>query len=379
MKNFFVSLLIGGLVACGFLASCHNSSAVNSHIVGEGDTIPFAHATLLRMIRHKDFIEVQIKNPSDTSHLIGHYALVTDSIASRQVPAGITPISVPLRNSIVFAGIHGALINELGKGDIIRGMCDVKYIFDEQLLHALRADRIKDCGKNTSPNIERIISIHPDAVMMSVYEGCFDRQKIEKKGIPVIGMMEFMEPTPLARAEWMRLIGYLVGAEERADSLFRDTEKDYLSLAANASQSGTKPKVIFDRPYGNSWYVSGDESSTGRLVSDAGGRNPFPLPGKEGALPISKEEMLSKGGDAHFWFIRHAGEQISYDGLKSEDNLFSVFRPYKEHKIYVADTSKSRIFEDAAFHPQWILADMISILHPECHITPIKKYYIPLQ
>ena len=89
--------------------------------------------------------------------------------------------------------------------------------------------------------------------------------------------------------------------------------------------------------------------------------------------------MLSKGGDADFWFIRHAGEQISYDGLKSEDNLFSVFRPYKEHKIYVADTSKSRIFEDAAFHPQWILADMISILHPECHITPIKRYYIPLQ
>lgn len=377
MKKKILSLLIAVASMGGCLSSCGKASGEAVDSTGGGDTIPLAHAGLLTLIDHHDYKEAVIRNPWDSTGVLRRYALVEgDSIPD--VPSDMTVLKIPLKNTVVFSGVHASLINELGRGEEIRGMCDVNYVFDSELLHWIRADRIKDCGKNTAPDMERILALRPGGVLLSPYEGSADISKFDKLGIPVVECVDYMEPTPLGRAEWMKFYGILYGAEAKADSLFESTEREYSDMVNLTSLTENHPAVLFDRPYGNAWYVPGKYSTTGRFIEDAGGSNPFGHLFTSGAEPLSREQVLSIAGDAPIWLIRHAGENLSYSSLGSSDKIFPGIEAFRQKNVYGSDTSTTHVFEDAAFHPQWLLADMISIIHPELGINPTKRYYTPL-
>ena len=354
------------------LQSCSNGSS--SHLE-EGSEIEMHHAVNIKMTEHDGFTSVTIRNPWDTTRIMQKLILLDKDGIAPSADSQTTIVTVPLERTVVFSSVHASLMSELGVGNALSGVCDVDYITDPEVRSGVAERRIADCGNSMQPNVEKIIGLLPQAVLLSPYDDGSGNGKLEHLGIPLIQCADYMEPTPLGRAEWMRFYGRLFGAGERSDSLFAETEREYSDLKDNAAVSSTRPKVIFDRVYGQAWDMPGPKSALGTLVKDAGGRLPFednPTPGR---ITKSQEAMLMEAGDADIWLIRHADEPLTLSSLKADREIYTKFKAYKEGNVYGCPTISTNVFDDMAFHPQWLLGDVISVLHPESGVVPMKRYF----
>ncbi|MDE7180317.1 MAG: ABC transporter substrate-binding protein [Muribaculaceae bacterium] len=343
----------------------------------EGRRVEMRHAQLLRIIEADDATTlVEIVNPWDTTKFLGKYALIE---RGKETPTSIPDvymrINVPLERSVVYSGLHSSVIAELGGIGQVNGVCDVAYISDSLTSERVSNGKIIDCGSNYSPNLEKILSLKPDAVILSPYENSQDLDKFRRIGLTPVEAADYMEATPLARAEWIRLFGRLYGNKEGADSIFNQVEKDYNSLKRLASSSAERPKVLIDRIYSGVWDVPTSGSVTGIMIEDAGGRNPFNSYKDGGAAHLAPEEVLMKAGEADIWLVRYAEPKLSIDDLRKENALYARIRALTNGRVYGANTIGSGLFEDATFHPEKVLREMIILFHPESVNGPLKYYH----
>ncbi len=178
-------------------------------------------------------------------------------------------VRTPVERSAVFIAPHCQLMYELGCQQAIRGVCDLDYINIPDVRkraasagnaaagkasagnassgNAAAGNSIVDCGSSMAPDIERIIALKPEAILVSPFENSGGYGKLDKLHIPIIEAADYMESSPLGRAEWMKFYGMLfkkdgnapktalaASCEPKADSLFAKIEKEYLKLKAEA-------------------------------------------------------------------------------------------------------------------------------------------------
>lgn len=318
---------------------------------------------------------VTLRNPWDTTVNIATYALIEkDMNPTAPLPAEIVRINVPIERSVVYSGVHVSLLDELGVMEAVKGVCDTEYIQDAKIIEALKNGKIADCGNNLNPNVERIISLEPDAVLLSPYESSDATAPLARTPVNIVQTVDYMEKTPLARAEWMRFYGRLFGQGAKADSLFKAVEEDYNKLKASATKAQSRPRVIFDRIYSGVWDVPTAGSVTGNLIEDAGGVNPFDKYRQGGAARLAPEEVLMLGADADIWLVRYLEPQLTLKMLSDENTIYTKFKPYKEGRVFGANTMQTSLFEDGAFHPNLTLREMVRLLHPEIDNSELMYY-----
>lgn len=347
------------------LLSCDNSNGTN-HSEAEGDTIQLRYAKHLTMIDYGDYVKADLSNPWDTSHILQTYLLVPrDKELPTNLPNG-TILRTPLTRSVVYTAAHNKLIDELGAVDAISGVCDAKYIHSSKIHDRIISGEILDCEGSRNPNIEKLMLIKPDAILLSAFENSNDHNKVAQIGIPIIDCTDYMEASPLARAEWMRFFGRLYGKDALADSMFDVTESAYLALKELAQKNTNRPMVLTEKLYGQVWHVPGANSTIGVLIEDAGGKNPFDMYKRTGSVPLSPEEALYKAQDADIWLIKYSDVTApTISDLVKENEIYTKFKVYDTGEIYGCDSNNSDYFDDIAFHPQWILAEYIRLIHPE--------------
>jgi iron complex transport system substrate-binding protein len=162
------------------------------------------------------------------------------------LPKG-TVIRTPLERAVVFTTVHSSLLMNLGCQDKIAGVADLKYIKIPWIHEQVEQGHIVDCGDGMSPVIERIIDLHPDAILLSPFENSGGYGKLEDIDIPLVECAEYMEVSPLARAEWIRFYGLLFGCQTKADSLFAIIDKNYHDLKQQAQKAGQGRSVVVDK------------------------------------------------------------------------------------------------------------------------------------
>lgn len=360
------------------LASC--GSKAKQEI--EGKAVDMRHAHNISMVEVNDSVTiVTLTNPWDTTSNLAKYALVERGYSDKAaLPSDITVIEVPLQKAIVYSGVHASLIKELGAFDAIKGVCDAEYISDAEVKEALKRGEIADCGYSTSPLMEKIMTLKADAVMLSPFENSDETSRFARIGTKVIQTADYMESTPLGRAEWLRFYGRLFGKGETADSLFSSIEKSYETSKAKASKTGRKPKVLFDRPYNGVWDVPTSGSVTGRLIEDAGGQNPFDKYTEGGSAHLSPEEVIHTAADTDIWLIRHTDPNLTLQSLETDNKLYGKIKAYKNADVYGANTLEVPLFDDGAFHPERVLEEMVRVLHPNTDISSANlRYYKKLR
>lgn len=367
------SFLILALIILSGIASCSpDRKSSNPADIDTG----FKYARLISMqdLDDKSTL-VTIINPWDSTAVLARYALVEKgNHVTSELPAGTVTLQVPVNNAVVYSGIHTGLLNELGSLDAVSGVCDTAYISDKATMAGVRSGEIAYCGRNTSPLLEKMILLKPEVVVLSPYENSNESSRISSFGMKVVQAADYLETTPLGRAEWMKFFGRLFGVEEKADSLFNEVEKSYLTLKNMASRSDKKPKVLFDRIYSGVWYVPTSGSVTGKLIEDAGGINPFSKYNNHGSAGLTAEEVLSTAFDSDVWLIRYSEPEVTLQSLVSEKTLYQKFNAYQNGNVYTASTINSTLFDDGAFHPEKILRELIRILHPELDKSPFEYY-----
>ena len=348
-----------------------------------GDTVAFKYATLLTVVHHQDYTEVMLKNPWKEGMTLHRYLLVPDSIDPQDIsPSTLhlqpsTIIRTPLSRSVIFTTVHCAMLMSLDKEDCISGVADLKYIKIPWIQEQVKAGRITDVGEGMSPVIEKIIDQRPDALFLSPFENSGGYGRLEEIGIPIVECAEYMESSPLARAEWLRFYGMLFGCEQKADSLFAVVDSSYNALKAMVRNHGSmNPSVLVDKVTGSVWYVPGGKSTIGQMIQDAGGDYPWASDDHSGSVSLPFEAVLEKAGEADVWLFRYSSDHdISYQELLAEHHGYKQFNAFRRQQVYGCDVERSLFYEESPFRPDWLLNDFIRILHPELEgIAPLRYY-----
>jgi iron complex transport system substrate-binding protein len=360
-SQWFVGRLSGLLAAIVLVgmafsfSSCRGGAGKRS---AEGDTISMKYARLLTMVRYADHVHVDIKDPWKPGHILHSY-----------------DIDKPFRRAAVFTSAHCQLLEYLGASNRIAGIADRQYILIPDIQKRIDEGRIVDLGNAMAPNVERIIDTHCDAIVISPFENSGGYGKLEKIGIPIIEAADYMEPTSLGRAEWMKFYGLLFGCERQADSLFAVVDSSYQSLRRRAAKLPLGRSVLTERKTGSTWYTPGGQSTLATIIRDAHGRYAFSDDKHSGSLALSFEQIIDKAGDTDVWAFKVSGDKLmSKDDLLEEFHGYSALKAFRSGDIYECMSSKVPYFEEVSFRPDYLLREMIQLLHPGVDLGGLRYY-----
>ena len=366
------------------LAACRGGQT--SSVQAVGDTLAFKYATQLSVVRYDGYTVATLKNPWKEGMTLHQYVLVPADVS--EIPAHIpngTIIRTPLSRSMIFSTVHCAMLMDFGKQDCIAGVADLKYIKIPWIQQQVKEGKISDVGDGLSPVVEKIIDQRPDALFLSPFENSGGYGKLEDIDIPIVECAEYMESSPLGRAEWLRFYGMLFGCEARADSLFAVVDSSYnalKALAGNHKVQSSKFKaqssstVLLDKVTGSVWYVPGGRSTIGQMIQDAGGDYPWADDDHSGSVSLPFEAVLEKAGEADVWLFRYSSDHdITPAELLSEHHGYDQFKAFRTGEIYGCDVERSLFYEESPFRPDWLLGDYIHILHPDIPNLPPLRYY----
>mgnify|MGYP002514890273 FL=1 len=375
MKKFILSAHIVTIVL--LLSACGGGSKTSSAF--EGKVLPLKYAENLTLIQGEGYTEAVLRNPWDTTSILRTYILVDkDKEVPDHLPEG-TIVRTPLSKALVYTATHCHLIHELGAVKSIGGICEIQYIKVPEIVEGCANGTIVNAGEGTNPDIEKIIDLHPDALLLSPYENSGGHGQVEKLKIPIIECADYMETSALGSAEWIRFYGLLFGREALADSIFAEVEKNYNNLKALATAQPTKPRLMCEVKSGSAWYVSGGRSTTGKLYADAGADYVFSSYTNAGGVPLSFETVFDKAQDADVWLMKynHPTDK-TYQSLQEDYAPYANFKAFKEKNIYHCNTAYRPYYEDFPFHPDRVLKDLIKIFHPSLLPEYELKYFSKL-
>ena len=408
MKKLYI-LLCGATVAL-LMAGCQGGKTAAADAEA-GDTLEMKYAKLLTIVKHGDGEEASgaaegvdyqyaaalVSNPWKTGTMLHRYILIpkgeegdkTVAMLAKRRSTGARcttdTVRTPVERSAVFIAPHCQLMYELGCQQAIRGVCDLDYINIPDVKKRVASsgstsaqNPIVDCGSSMAPDIERIIALKPEAILVSPFENSGGYGKLDKLHIPIIEAADYMESSPLGRAEWMKFYGMLFGNEEgksngisgscepKADSLFSKIEKEYLKLKAEAGKLPKGLSILTERKTGNVWYVPGGQSTIGILLKDANARYIFSDDQHSGSLAMSPEQILAKGKLVDVWAFKYfGGAPLSQAQLLQEYDGYKALAAFSQGNIYQVDTSTVPYFELTSFHPELLLREFIILAHGE--------------
>ena len=409
MKKLYI--LLCGATAALLMAACQGGKTAAADAEA-GDTLEMKYAKLLTIVKHGDgeessdeaegvdyqYAEAIIDNPWKAGTMLHRYILIpkgkegdkTVAMLARRRSTGARcttdTVRTPVERSAVFIAPHCQLMYELGCQQAIRGVCDLDYINipDVKKRAALSGNTsaqnpIVDCGSSMAPDIERIIALKPEAILLSPFENSGGYGKLDKLHIPIIEAADYMESSPLGRAEWMKFYGMLfkkdgnapktalaASCEPKADSLFAKIEKEYLKLKAEAAGYPKGLSILTERKTGNVWYVPGGKSTMGILLRDAHARYIFADDTHSGSLSMSPEQIIAKGNQVDVWAFKYfGGNALTKQNLLAEYQGYQALKAFQTGTVYETDTSCEPYFELTSFHPEILLREFIILSHPE--------------
>jgi iron complex transport system substrate-binding protein len=303
------------------------------------------------------------RNVSFEYYLVSRLSNPVSSLAGKRI------IRTPVKQVICLSTTHLAYLEILGETDAVAGISGSQYISNPAIRKRMEQGKVPDVGYGQNLNYELIVNLKPDLVMIYGIgsEVTSYTRKLEELNIPVIMVAEYLEESPLGKAEWIKFIGALFEKEDVAADYFTRVEKEYGRLKELAANASSKPEVLVGSPYKDSWWVPGGNSYLANLIADAGGiylgRN---NPSHESYV-ISFENALAWGSKADVWI--NMGNLASRKEILSADQRFESFGVFNQGKVFnnikrLSSHGGNDFWESGTVNPHIVLSDLIAIFHP---------------
>ena len=354
MRKLWVLLLMA-LVACAPKANENTEKAQGVNLMRYARNI---------VVYEKDYgYRVEVICPWDTTLSLGKFALVSDT--TKSVGEELTKVKVPIESVVSFSATQWAVFLRLGEINRVKGILEGRFVTDSTMRSLLAQEKVYDIGTEAAADIERMIQIQPDILLYSPY---FDGNQggLNVTGAVLFPFADYMENTPLGRAEWIRVIGMLTGCEDKADAWFVDIERRYNALSTLCANVEHRPTVFSDLAFNGQWYVAGGRSYIARLFADAGADYIWKDNPSTASVPMDAESILAKAQHADFWRVINSNPfPMTYESLGKESPVYPLFDAFKNHKIIVCDILSTGYFEQSQCEPDLLLADFIHFFHPE--------------
>lgn len=275
---------------------------------------------------------------------------------------------------ICMSSSHVAMLDAVGAAETVAGVSGLRFVCNP----VVRSSGAYDIGYDENIDYERILSLMPDIVLLYGVNGSSPAQnKLDELGVPYLYIGEYVEQTPLGKAEWMVAVAETVGRRETAQEVFRGIATRYNELKAGVPESGRIPLVMLNTPYNDIWYMPSLKSYMVRLLEDAGGAYVYRENDSGSSCPVDMEDALRLLSKADVWLNAQAASVNElcrdYPALRDVPSLVSG-------RVYNCDrrTSEGRgndFWETGVVEPDVVLRDLIGILHPELSLNDKPVYY----
>jgi iron complex transport system substrate-binding protein len=292
-------------------------------------------------------------------------------------------IEVPVRKIVVTSTTHIPMVELLNEETSIVGFPFSKYVSSEKTRVLIDEGKIREIGKENSLNTEILLDLQPELVVgYSVSSADKSLTTIKKAGINVIYNGDWLEKTPLGRAEWIKFFGVLFDKEKQADSIFKVIEKNYLDAKKSALKSTKKITVLSGAIMSKDiWNLPAGESFVAQFLKDANLNYLWKNTKGKGSLSLSFESVFDIGKDADLWIA--PGYFSTKEQLLKSNQLYTQFSAFKNNKIYTPTVRTGKTggviyYELAPTRPDLVLKDLIKITNPELLLDYTPTFFIKM-
>lgn len=316
-----------------------------------------------------EYIKLTIKAPYPEAKEQFEYALIPKGTDIPEAAKGLTIIRTPIKELVVTSTTHIPMLELLQEENSLVGFPNLQYISSTKTRQLIAKGAIKELGKEQNINTEVLLDLHPELVVgFSMNSNNHMFTNIEKAGIPVMLNGDWLEETPLGRAEWLKFFGALFNKEKEADSIFNTIESDYNEAVLIANRATSKPTILSGVQFKDVWNLPAGESFVAQFLKDANTNYLWADSNGKGSLSLSFEAVFEKGKDAQLWIA--PGHFTSYSQLNEANNHYAQFDAYTNKQVYSFNNRKGAnggvfYYELAPVQPHIVLKDIIKVAHPE--------------
>lgn len=310
--------------------------------------------------------KVTLHNPWNNKKPYAVYYLIKND--STTFPTGGITLKTPITSLTVNTFSYFSFLSLLEEEDVITGVTDGFRIYHSGILQKLTTGEIADLGDPFHPNIEMTLALKPEAIISSAYAQRDNySERLIQAGFPIIYSLEWMENSPLARAEWIKMIAAFFDKEKQADSLFTGIEQRYLLLQEKVKDISSPHTVLSGDNFQGTWYIPGGKSFNATLFRDAHLDYHYKNNSEYGSIGLDIESVLTHFGKVDYWF---GCEADSYAELAEKDAKYLLLQSVKKRQVFnnhnrITPSGGNDYFESAIANPDLLLSDLVKAAYPE--------------
>ena len=362
MKNIFTYIFTLIL-----LAGCAGGGVPFDHTLFSEVIYSPTHATgfEIRGCEEGNSTLIVVKNPWQGADDVEQMLLIDRDGTFNTSGTDIQRIDHDAKRIICMSSSYVAMLSTIGKQEAIAGVSGINFISDKYV--AANSDKIGDVGYDNNINYEMVVALNPDLVLLYGVMGASGMEsKLRELGIPYLYLGEYVESSPLGKAEWMVAVGEITGARDKAVEIFSTISERYTALATEVSLAAKECKqVMLNTPYRDSWFIPSEQNYIARIIRDAGGE-PFTIAGTgNSSQPIDIEQAYIWASEADVWL--NVGACNSLEELIRQNPKFADVKAVREKRVYNNNARQttqggSDFWESGVVRPDVILQDLVTIL-----------------
>ncbi len=360
-----LSLLV---IVFSAIIGCKKSENLNSK---ESPTLEntIEYASGLSINSYEGYSVVKVTNPWPEANKDFTYVLKEKNGTVPDSLQKYTTILVPLQTIVVTSTTNIPFLEMLNVEKSLVGFPHTDYISSEKTRKQIDAGTVKNIGQNEKLNTEHLIELAPDLmVTFGIDNNNPMIDNLQKSGLKVLIQADWMEQTPLGKAEWIKLYGALFGKEKEAKTLFDRIVKNYNDAKQLVASQKPTATVLYGSMYQDQWYVARGNSWVAQFMKDAKSNYLWADVDGTGSLSLSFEKILDMAKTAKYWIA--TGSFKSLKEFENSNPHYSQFDALKFKNVYTFEsklgaTGGTIYYEVAASRPDLVLKDYIKIFHPE--------------
>ena len=327
------------------------------------------YASGLSIVKYDDYSVVTVSNPWPNANKDFKYILKEKDAKVPDSLQTYTTIQVPLTSVVVTSTTNIPFLEMLEVENKLVGFPHTDYISSEKTRALIDKGSVKNVGQNEKLNIEQLIELSPELIVtFGVDNNNPMLDNLKKSGLKVLIQGDWMEQSPLGKAEWIKLYGALFGKEELAKELFDKIVESYNQAKKLVADKPATSKVLYGSMYEDVWYVAKGNSWVAQFMKDAQANYLWADLQGTGSEGLSFEKVLDKAKSANVWIA--SGSFKNLEELQKANPHYTEFDAFKNKTIYnfegkLGATGGTVYYELAPSRPDLVLKDYIKIFHPD--------------
>ncbi|WP_130736531.1 ABC transporter substrate-binding protein [Flavobacterium sp. J27] len=356
------------LLLLPFLLIGCKETTKNTSVVSQSPKNKIQYASGLAIYKYNGYSVVKVLNPWPKAEKPFTYILKQQNVVIPDSLKDYTMVTVPLQKLVVTSTTIIPFLEMLDSETKLIGFPHTNYISSTKTRALIDSGKVRDVGQNESLNIELLFDMQPDAIVTFGVDNTNPMvDKLTSNGLNVLFQGDWMEQSPLGKAEWIKFYAALLGKEKKGDSIFNSITNNYQQTLTLVKDFAPKQKVLYGSLYKDQWFVARGNSWIAQFIQDAKADYLWKdLPGM-GSEPLSFESVFDTAEHADIWITN--GSIMSLDQLLEENHHYAKFDAFQHKNVYSFESQKGATggtvyYESAPSRPDLVLKDYIKIFHP---------------